>query len=358
MNIKDTIKAMDRKVLYGISIAVVAMLGAAYFLVRGENGHTADVKQEEPVAVAVVMAKNQVIDSVVAAAGALSSRNSSALSSKVMGRVGSLFVQEGDQVSAGKLLLTIESGEIIAQAAQAQAAYNNAKLQYDRIRRLYDASASTQMEMDQATLGLETAQAGLKAAEAMESYTRITAPIAGQVVEKKINLGETALPGQPILRIEDNRNLRLEVTVREKDILHIRPGEKVKVQIDAMPGKDLEGRISQVVPAADVRTHSFMVKVDVPAQTGLITGMYGRAFFSTGSREAVLVPKDAVAAISGITGVYIVGADRKARFQMVQVGEERGGLVEVLSGLNDGDRVVADQRSGRIDGRTVMLAEK
>jgi hypothetical protein len=101
-----------------------------------------------------------------------------------------------------------------------------------------------------------------------------------------------------------------------------------------------------------------MVKVDVPPQTGLITGMYGRAFFSTGRREAVLVPKDAVVAISGITGVYLIGQDRKALFQMVQVGEERDGEVEVLSGLKDGDRVVADQRGGRIDGRTVMLAEK
>jgi RND family efflux transporter MFP subunit len=359
MNITDKIKTMNKKTLYGVSIATVVAVGAAgYLLLDGGNGHATATKQEASVAVPVLTVRNETIESVVTAAGALTSRNTSVLSSKVMGRVTSLAVQEGDQVRAGKLLLTIDSGEITAQAVQAQAAYNNAKLQYDRIKSLYDAKASTQMEMDQATLGLETAQAGLTAAKAMESYTRITAPINGQVMEKKINLGEMALPGQPVLKIEDNEHLRLEVTVREQDILQIRPGQQVKVQIDAMPGKDITGRVGQVVPAADIRTHSFVVKVDVPAEAGLITGMYGKAFFGTGKRDAILVPKEAVIALSGITGVYLVGDGERAFFQMVQTGEEQGGSIEVLAGLKPGDRVVADQRSGRIDGRTLVLAEK
>ncbi len=358
MNFADRIKTMDRKVLYGMAAAgVAALLGAGYLLLGGENGHADAVRPDEPVVVPVVTVQQEKIDSVVTAVGALTSRNTSVLSSKVMGRVDSLTVQEGDQVREGRLLLTIESGEIAAQVTQAQAAFNNARLQYDRIKGLYDAQASTQMEMDHATLGLETAQAGLKAAKAMESYTRITAPISGQIVEKRINLGETALPGQPVLRIEDNRNLRLEATVKERDILHIRPGDPVRVQIDALPGKEIPGRVAQVVPASDIRTHSFVVKVAVPAEKGLITGMYGRAVFSTGRREAILVPRDAIIGLSGVTGVYVVGAENKAIFQMVQTGEERGGSVEVLTGLRPGDRVVADQRSGRIDGRTLVLAE-
>lgn len=334
------------------------VLGAVSLLFNGESGHAGAVRKEEPVAVPVVTVQARTVDAVITASGALTSRNSSVLSSKVMGRVDRISVQEGDQVSAGKLLLKIDSGEITAQAIQAQAAYNNAKLQYDRIKGLYDAKASTQMEMDQATLGLETAQAGLKAAKTMESYTRITAPISGQITEKRINLGEMAMPGQPVLRIEDNRQLRLEVTVREQDILNIRPGAKVKVQIDAMPGKDLAGTVAQVVPAADVRTHSFVVKVDVPAEKGLITGMYGKAFFTSGRREALLVPKEAVVEVAGITGVYLVTGEGKALFQMVQTGEAREGGVEVLTGLKEGDRVVADQRNGRIDGKQVIIAEK
>jgi RND family efflux transporter MFP subunit len=341
-----------------ISIAVaIAVLGAGYLLFVKEKKDAVAPKAEAPVSVAAITVEPRTIDSVVTAAGALSSKNSSVLSSKVMGRVVRLNVQEGDKVAAGKLLMKIDSGEITAQVVQARAAYNNARLQYDRIKKLYDAKASTQMEMDQATLGLENAQAGLQAAKAMESYTIITAPISGQIVEKRINLGEMALPGQPLIKIEDNRNLRLEVTVKEQDILAIQPGKPVTVQIDAMPGTDISGTVSQVVQAADVRTHSFVVKIDVPAHKGLITGMYGKAFFRIGKREAIMVPKSALVEMSGISGVYLVSDERGAVFQMVQVGEEHGNLVEVTTGLKKGDRVISDKHLGIMDGKKVVVAQ-
>ena len=359
MAVKQYINTMNSKLLVGIAIVVVAALAGIGYRFMGDRGGTVELPgQAETVAVQVVTVAPRTVDSVVAATGALASKNSSMLSSKVMGRVDFLGVREGDHVNAGRLLMRIDSGEITAQAIQAQAAYNNAKVQFDRIKSLYDSKASTQVEMDQATLGLETAQAALKAAKAMESYTVITAPISGQVVEKRINLGEMAMPGQPLLRIEDNTNLRLEVTVREQDILQVRPGQDVKVQIDALQGREIAGRVAQVVSASDVRTHSFIVKIDVPAEKGLITGMYGKALFSIGKHEAILIPRSAVVEMSGITGVYIVSPEGTARFQMVQTGGEQGDQIEVRNGLKAGDTVVADQRSGRIEGRKVVAAEK
>jgi RND family efflux transporter MFP subunit len=356
--IAEKIKTNNRKIIYSLSVIIaVAILGAGYMFFGKENSYAEAPKAEAPVSVTSVIVEPRTIDSVVTAAGALISKNTSVLSSKVMGRVVHLGVQEGDQVAAGKLLMKIDSGEITAQAIQAQAAYHNAKLQYDRIRSLYDAKASTQMEMDQATLGLENAQAGLQAAKAMESYTIITAPISGQIVEKRINVGEMALPGQPLIKIEDNKNLRLEVTVKEQDILFIQPGNPVKVRIDAMPGTEISGKVSQVVQASDVRTHSFIVKIEIPASKGLITGMYGKAFFTIGKHEAILIPKIAVVEMSGISGVYVVSADRGAIFQMIQVGEEHGNFVEVVSGLKKGDRVISDKHLGRIDGKKVVVAK-
>ena len=357
--IKEKIKTMNRRTVYGISVLVtIAVLGAGYMIFGKENSYAETPNAEAPVSVAVITLEPEIIDSVVTAAGALSSRNTSVLSSKIMGRVTALNVHEGDYVTAGKLLMKIDSGEITAQTIQARAAYNNARLQHDRIKSLYDAKASTQMEMDQATLGFETAQAGLQAAKAMESYTNISAPIAGQIVEKRINVGEMALPGQPMLKIEDNRHLRLEVTVKEQEVLQIRPGKTVTIHIDAMPGRDIAGTVSQVVPASDVRTHSFIVKIDIPAEKGLITGMYGKAFFSIGQHEAILVPKNAIVELSGITGVYIVSSGESAVFQMVQLGEEHGTSVEVVTGLKAGDRVITDKHLGRLEGKKIVLAEK
>ena len=123
------------------------------------------------------------------------------------------------------------------------------------------------MEMDQATLGLESAKAGLNAAKAMESYTTITAPITGQIMEKRINLGEMAMPGQPLLKIEDNRNLQAGSDREGAGHPSIRPGQPSRS--DRRPaGQGDPGRVAQVVPASDIRTHSFIVKIDIPADRG------------------------------------------------------------------------------------------
>ena len=358
-SIKEKIKNMDAKIIYSASLAAaLVILGIGYIAFGKENSYAAVPQAEIPIQVSAFTIENKTIDAVISAAGALNSKNTSVLSSKIMGKVVALTVSEGDFVNQGKLLLKIESGEISAQAYQAQAAYNNAKLQYDRIKSLFDEQAATRMEMDQATLGLESAQAGLNAAKAMESYTIISAPISGQVVEKKINLGEMALPGQPILKIEDNKNLRLEVMVKEQDLRYIELGKQVTIRIDAMPGKDIKARIAQVVPAADMRTHSFVVKIDVPADKGLITGMYGKAYFNTGKRDAILIPSSSVVTMSGLSGVYLVSNDGNAVFQMVQLGEEQGDAIEAVTGLKPGDKVIVSKQATSIDGKKVIVAQK
>jgi RND family efflux transporter MFP subunit len=350
---------MNKKLIIGASVSVALAVLISGYITFGKSSSYASVpKSNDPVHVSAITIVPKTIDMVVSAVGTLNAKNTSVLSSKVMGKVTDLKVQEGDYVSQGKLLLKIESGEISAQLYQAQAAFNNAKLQYDRIKSLFDVQAATQMEMDQATLGFESARAGLNAAKAMESYTVITAPIAGQIVEKRINIGEMAMPGQPILKIEDNKNLRIEVTVGEQEISSIQPGKAVTVRIDALPNKVISGRVAQVIRTADVRTHSFVVKIDIPADKNLISGMYGKAVFSTGKREAILVPKSAVFSMSGITGVYIVSVDGTAFFQMIQPGEVRGDEIEAVSGLKSGDRVILNGRETSIDGKSVTVADK
>ena len=358
IGISEKIKSLDKKaVLRASIITALAVLAAGYALFGKDDSYASVPKAEAPVSVTTVTIEPKTIDTMVSAVGVLSSKNTSVLSSKVMGRVVVLTVNEGDYVSQGKLLLKIESGEISAQEYQAQAAYNNTKLQFDRIKRLFDEEAATQMEMDQATLALESAKASLNAAKAMTSYTFITAPIAGQVMEKRINLGEMALPGQPVLKIEDNKNLRLEATIKEQDIRFVQPGKPVTVQIDALPGKEIKARIAQVVPAADIRTHSFIVKIDIPADKNLITGMFGKAFFSTGKREVILVPKRAIVNMSGITGAYIVSSEVTAVFQMIQLGEMHGDSVEAVTGLKAGDKVIVNSNNARLDGKKVLLAQ-
>jgi hypothetical protein len=99
------------------------------------------------------------------------------------------------------------------------------------------------------------------------------------------------------------------------------------------------------------------VKIDVPADKGLITGMYGKATFSTGKREAILVPRSSFVEMSGVTGVYIVSTEGNAVFQMVQPGEVQGNMIEAVTGLKAGDRVIVSTHADRIDGKKVVLAK-
>jgi multidrug efflux pump subunit AcrA (membrane-fusion protein) len=186
----------------------------------------------------------------------------------------------------------------------------------------------------------------------MESYTIIKAPIFGQIIAKHINLGEMALPGQPLVKIEDNRNLRLEVTVREQELRYIQTGKPVIVQIDALSGRDIKGTVAQVVPASDVRTHSFIVKIDIPSDKSLITACTARrCSASAGARHRCRKRRSwSCRAFQA----YLISAGGSAVFQMVQLGDVSGDSVEAVTGLKAGDQVIVSRHETRLDGRKVV----
>ena len=148
---------------------------------------------------------------------------------------------------------------------------------------------------DVAKAGQAQAQAALSQARTSLDYTRIRAPFEGVVTEKKADSGTLASPGVPIFTVEDVRRYRLEATVNENDLHYVRTGEQVSVVIDALDNAGLKGKVVQIVPAADAASRTFLVKVDLPTDTHLRSGLFGRAQFSRGERQALLIPRSAVA---------------------------------------------------------------
>jgi RND family efflux transporter MFP subunit len=118
-------------------------------------------------------------------------------------------------------------------------------------------------------------------------------------------------------------------------------GDKVKVGFDALSGREVQGRIGEVIPAADPATRTFIVKIDLPRTAGILPGMFGRAFLPAGMRKAVLVPDTSIVEREGVQGVFVVMPDNTLRFQYVRVGEKNNGMTEVSSGLSGGEAVVA-----------------
>lgn len=291
----------------------------------------------------------------VEAAGSIRSGKEAILSGKVMGTIVSIRKNAGDIVRKGEVLVVVDSRDVegqIAQArgalAQAQAAASIAQTNLQRFEQLFARNAASQLELDQARYQAETAKGAVTQAEgavatasSYKSYAEIAAPFDGRIVDRLCDVGDMAAPGRPLMKIEDERSLRLDVSLPESHLGAAVPGQVVKVRIPALGDRVLDGAVSEVVPALDPATRSFLVKIELPADAGLRSGLYGRASFESGARRALRVPRASLRGRGGFTGVFVAEGGR-ASFRLVTLDDEPSETPEVLSGLSDGDRVILD----------------
>lgn len=280
------------------------------------------------------------------------------VASRLMGYIREIKVEEGQTVKAGQLLFAIDPTDIQGQMsqaraglAQAEAALADAKLDHERFGTLYKDEAIPKMQWDKVRLQYQVAQqqvasarAGFDLASSQMRYASVVAPIDGVVTQKMANAGDLAAPGRPVLVIEGLKKLQVRTQVSSDVYARIKTGEKVRIVQDGETTQaPIEGRIAQVVPAADPASHSHLVKIDLPAGSGLSSGSFVRVGFAVGSRDGIRVPASAVAERAGITGVFVVDAQGIARYRMVRTGATEQDMVEIQSGLNAGDRVVVSQ---------------
>lgn len=284
--------------------------------------------------------------------GQVTSIYQATLSSRVQGTIDTLLVREGVHVAKGDTLVELDSRDVRADLARATAEVDNARAQMDRMSALLKEDAVSRQEMENAARSYKVAEAARNAVLAQLSYTVVKAPFAGVITEKRVEAGELASPGQPLLKMEDPRRLRLEATVAEGDLQRVVRGDNIRVLIDALGSQVLTGVVSQILPAGDPQTHTFMVKVDLPPAPGLKTGMFGRFQLDKGTSRTILLPASAVVERGDLTSVFVVGPDQVARLRLVKAGRRFEQQREILSGVNAGERVMLDGTRG-IDGASV-----
>ncbi|MDA8129443.1 MAG: efflux RND transporter periplasmic adaptor subunit [Betaproteobacteria bacterium] len=337
-----------------------ALLGLAASLMNGCGKHESSETQAAPagrtVSAEVQVVKQAPLNVRAEAPGSVVSQDQIQVASRLMGYIREIKVQEGQTVKAGQLLFVVDPSDIQAQAnearaglAQAEAALADAKLDYERFGALYKEEAIPKAQWDKIRLQYQVAQqqvaaarAGLGMATGQMRYASVVAPINGVVTQKMANAGDLATPGRPVLVIESLKKLQVRTQVGSDVYARIRVGDKVSIvrDDDDATQAPIVGVIAQVVPAADPASHSHLVKIDLPADSGLSSGSFVRAGFSVGSRSGIRVPAAALAERAGITGVFVVDAQGIARYRMVRTGAAEAGEVEILSGLNPGERVV------------------
>jgi RND family efflux transporter MFP subunit len=317
------------------------------------------------------------------AVGTVQAAQTSDLASQMMGTIVEVRAHEGDRVRRGQVLAVIDDSQPRAAVERATAGGTAAQQQLvaaqsdlalaestlKRYQTLYERKAVSPQEFDEvkarekaalarrdmAQAGKAQAEAALTEARTSLDYTRIRAPFDGIVTEKKADSGTLASPGMPIFTAEDVRRYRLEATVNENDLRYVRTGQQISVVIDALDNAALQGKVVQIVPTADPTSRTFLVKIELPADARLRSGLFGRARFSRGERQALLIPRSAVVERGQLQGIYVLDQNKVASLRYVTLGKPSGDEVEVLAGLQDGERIAAKPGAVDLNGKRIEV---
>ena len=285
--------------------------------------------------------------------GTVRAKLRSVIEAKVSGRIEQMLVVPGQQVKAGESLAVIDAREVQARYDRAMALRQQAEADRKRLSSLLEQKILSQAEFDNAQAKARIAIAGVTEAETMRDYTKVTAPFAGVITRKHADVGDLAAPGKPLLDMEDYRTLRLEADVPEAVVGKLTLGDKLPVRIAALE-TEREGVISEIAPAADPGSRTFLVKLDLPPQPGLRAGQFGRVAMPVGETTALRVPASAVVQRGQMEMVFVV-SDGKAQLRLVKTGKRIGAEVELVSGVSAGEKVVVADAAGLMDGQPVSM---
>ncbi len=327
------------------------------------------------------------------------------LAARTTGTVTQVLAREGDIVTRGQLLAQLDESELLARrdaaraalqqasagvgmaarglaAAQAQAGI--AKKTYDRYVYLRDQKSVSPQEFDEIEAKNLAAQAGLaqaaaaeqqaeaakaeaqssaRAAEDVAGYARIVAPFDGRVVRRTVDPGSLAAPGMDLFVVEDISHYQLNATLPAEAIAthggftaRVRKGSKARVEFDALPGRSFEGIVAELEAGADPRSHTVQARINLPRDSQIQSGLFGRAWFQRGERQAILVPKTAVIERGQLHGVYVADARGIAQWRVVTLGQPFADQVEILSGVQAGEQIVSNPGVQELDGKRVGTA--
>ncbi|MFW6192370.1 MAG: efflux RND transporter periplasmic adaptor subunit, partial [Gemmatimonadota bacterium] len=236
--------------------------------------------------------------------------------------------------------------QLFAALDAAQAQFSEAKANFERIRDLLDRDLVSQSQFDKAQAALKSARSAVDQAEEQLEHTRVRAPYSGIVVERHVEPGEAANPGQPLMTGLSLERLRATANVSQPYIDEVRERGQARVILPSTNGGEdlaVEGGAVTVSPFADPKTHTFRVRVDLPeGRHGVYPGMFAKVAFTVDDRERLLVPRKAVVYRSEVTAVYVVRDDGGVGFRQIRVGRSHDGMTEVLAGLSEGEKVALD----------------
>jgi RND family efflux transporter MFP subunit len=331
------------------------------------------------------------------ATGTVHAKTTATISSKLLGYAREVRAEIGGRVSEGQALVVLDARDLETSVARAEAGREEVKsaipeaesavamaksqldlaqITFHRMQDLLNKRSVTNQEYDETSARLKAAQAALdmararrtqldakmvqieqevRAARIQRGYSEILAPFSGTIITKSIDTGTLAVPGAPLFTIERDSTYRLEASVEESRLSLVRIGKTVSVTIDGI-NRSFPARVAEIVPSVDAAARTGTVKIDLPSLPEVRSGLFGRALFETGGRKVITIPSASVMERGQLQSVYIA-ENNVAHTRLVTVGSRVQDKVEVLSGLNAGDRVIVPIPNGLADGAPIEVRQ-
>ncbi len=286
------------------------------------------------------------------AVGTIRAVHETTIGSKLLARVLEIQLKAGQEVHQGQVLVRLDDTDLKAKLQQAKAAVDSAEavraqavLDERRYAELIKTKSVSQQEYEKVTTELQTANANLlraqeavKEVQATLDWATIRSPLDGIVIDKKVDVGDMVTPGQTLLTLFDPKRMQLVASVRESLAHRLAVGQDIPVKVEGL-NKMCNGTVSEIVPEAQSTSRSFQVKVTGPCPTGIYSGMFGRIFIPLHEEQVLVIPKQCVQHVGQLELVDVLIDGHVVR-RAIRTGRTFDNDVEILSGLNEGERVV------------------
>ena len=261
---------------------------------------------------------------------------------KVGGEIRSLIAEEGDEVVEGQELARLDGDRLALELNESNARLEKLRRDFQRNVDLKAKGLISDGDFDQLKFEMEALEASYNLARLELDYTQIRAPIAGVISERLVRLGNTVDAGDPMFRVTSFDPLVAYLFVPEREYRRIQPGKPVGIQIDALGEAPIIASVTRVSPVVDPETGTFKITVEISGEGQRIKpGMFARLGVVYDTRENVLrIPRSALIDNDDETYVFVVDDEGLAHRKLVETGYSDRGMVEIVTGLEDGEQVV------------------
>jgi membrane fusion protein (multidrug efflux system) len=310
-----------------------------------------------PIGVLAVAVRSEQISFEIEALGTTRANESVEITAKVVNQVAAVRFTEGQQVAKGAVLVELDSEQVRADLAAAEAALAESRSQYQRSRELYTTKILSDSQLEQIEATFKANEARVASARARVNDTVIRAPFAGRVGLRRVSVGSLISPGTVITTLDDTSTIKLDFTVPETFLPVVKPGLEIAARSVAYPDTSFTGQVSSIDSRVDPDTRAVTVRALLPNPQGLLKpGMFLTTRLSRGAVDTLLVPEHALVPEGGDMFVFVV-KDGVAEKRRIRTGERRVGEVQVVEGLASGELVVTEGTQKLRDGAAVTLQD-